>query len=477
MRRHRVVIVLAGAAVLCAAPAAVSAARAARVAGWHMAIEVPGLGSLNAGGDAGLTSLSCGLAGNCAAAGFYSDGSGHRQAFVVNEQDGKWGTAIEVPGSESLNAGGLAIVTSVSCASSDNCAAGGFYTDGAGREQAFALSERNGRWGTAKQVRGTRKLNKGGRAWLVSVSCAAAADCAAGGFYTDSSGHAQVFVLSEKNGRWGKARQVAGLGALNKGGDAGLGEVSCAAADTCAAAGAYRDGSAHLQGFVVSRTKGTWGRAIEVPGLAALNAGMDAAVLSVSCASPGNCAAAGTYRDSSAQPQAFVVSERDGTWRSAIEVPGLATLNVGGNASVISVSCVSVGNCAAGGYYTDRSGDAQAFAAIERNGRWRKARQVPGSGALNKGNAELTSVSCASAGNCVAGGLYTDGMQHFQAFVVSQTNGIWGTAIEVPGSATLNQGGFATVSSVSCRSGRDCAAAGTYRDSSGRFEAYVVSHT
>src|SRR5215469_6011765 len=146
MRRHRVVIVLAGAAVLCAAPAAVSAAPAARVAGWHMAIEVPGLGSLNAGGDAGLTSLSCGLAGNCAAAGFYSDGSGHRQAFVVNEQDGKWGTAIEVPGSESLNAGGLAIVTSVSCASSDNCAAGGFYTDGAGREQAFVLSERNGRW-------------------------------------------------------------------------------------------------------------------------------------------------------------------------------------------------------------------------------------------------------------------------------------------------------------------------------------------
>src|SRR5215472_3014175 len=161
MRRHRVVIVLAGAAVLCAAPAAVSAARAARVAGWHMAIEVPGSGS--------------------------------------------------------LNAGGLAIVTSVSCASSDNCAAGGFYTDGAGREQAFVLSERTGRWGAAKQVRGTRKLNKGGRAWLVSVSCAAAGDCAAGGFYTDSSGHAQVFVLSEKNGRWGKARQVAGLGALNKG--------------------------------------------------------------------------------------------------------------------------------------------------------------------------------------------------------------------------------------------------------------------
>ena len=49
-------------------------------------------------------------------------------------------------------------------------------------------------------------------------------------------------------------------------------------------------------------------------------------------------------------------------------------------------------------------------------------------------------MSCASAGNCSAGGYYTDGAGHEQAFVVSEVNGTWGTAIEVPGTAALNAG-------------------------------------
>jgi hypothetical protein len=49
------------------------------------AIEVPGLGALNAGGDAIVNSVSCAAAGNCAAGGSYKDGSGHIQAFVVSQ--------------------------------------------------------------------------------------------------------------------------------------------------------------------------------------------------------------------------------------------------------------------------------------------------------------------------------------------------------------------------------------------------------
>jgi hypothetical protein len=41
---------------------------------------------------------------------------------------------------------------------------------------------------------------------------------------------------------------------------------------------------------------GSWGTAIEVPGLAALNKGQRGAVSSVSCAPPGNCVAGGDYR-------------------------------------------------------------------------------------------------------------------------------------------------------------------------------------
>ena len=96
---------------------------------------------------------------------------------------------------------------------------------------------------------------------------------------------------------------------------------------------------------------GSWGRAMEMPGLAALSTGSDAAVNSVSCASAGNCAAGGYYsydRATDAE-QGFVAVERHGRWGRAIKVPGLATLNKGGYSRVFSVSCASAGNCAAGG--------------------------------------------------------------------------------------------------------------------------------
>lgn len=43
----------------------------------------------------------------------------------------------------------------------------------------------------------------------------------------------------------------------------------------------------------------------------------------------------------------IVVSEVNGTWRKAMQVPGLAELNAGGFAEITSVSCVSAGNCGA----------------------------------------------------------------------------------------------------------------------------------
>src|SRR6266487_989848 len=87
-----------------------------------------------------------------------------------------------------------------------------------------------------------------------------------------------------------------------------------------------------------------------------------------------------------------------GSWRRAIEVPGLAALNKGRNARVTSVSCGAAGNCTVGGYYTNRHHHSQGFVAVERRGRWGKAIEVPGLGGLNKGgHALVLSVSCASA--------------------------------------------------------------------------------
>src|SRR5690242_12399718 len=91
---------------------------------------------------------------------------------------------------------------------------------------------------------------------------------------------------------------------------------------------------------------------------------------------------------------------------------------------------------------------AGVAAAPGSNG-WGTARGVPGTAALNQGGvAEADSVSCASAGNCSAGGSYRDSSGNSQAFVVNRVNGSWHKAIEVPGIAALNQGGIAEIRSV-----------------------------
>jgi hypothetical protein len=108
---------------------------------WHTAAQVPGTAALNRGKDAYVTSVSCRSAGNCSAGGTYTDGSKHMQAFVASEVRGSWRTAIEVPGTASLNKGGTASVTSLSCPSADSCSVGGVYTDRAKHMQAFVLSK------------------------------------------------------------------------------------------------------------------------------------------------------------------------------------------------------------------------------------------------------------------------------------------------------------------------------------------------
>jgi hypothetical protein len=56
--------------------------------------------------------------------------------------------------------------------------------------------------------------------------------------------------------------------------------------------------------------------------------------------------------------------------------------------------------------------------AAGSGGAWGKAQEVPGVAAL--GPSVIISVSCASAGNCSAGGSYEDGTRVSRAFVVSQ---------------------------------------------------------
>jgi hypothetical protein len=433
----------------------------------------------------GISALSCAAAGDCSAAGFYGYDDQGSTAYLVDETGGSWGNLLVIPGTASYWSTG---VNSLSCASPGNCSAGGAvstYTsyNSPPFTQAFVVNETDGTWGTAEIVPGTSALNVGDSANVSSISCTAVGDCAAGGSYDTAPWDAhtgadyEAFVADETNGVWGAAHSVPRpSGAANT----VVNSVSCASPGNCAAAGSdYTHATENNapptlgQAFVLDQTGGVWGSAREVPGTAGLNIGDDASAESVSCTAVGDCTLGGYYDigkpdSATLDLQAFVADETGGTWGAAREVPGTAALNAGGNAQATSVSCASPGNCAVGGTYTGSSHVGRAFIVNQTNGTWGKAEEVPGTApAVAKDDSQVTSVSCASAGNCSAAG-YEDGAPNSYsydagtAFVVDETGGVWGAARQIPGMAALNSGGPSAVASVSCVSAADCAVGGAY---------------
>jgi hypothetical protein len=329
------------------ASASVHAAAAARIR-WDRVEPVPGLAALNKGYNAAVNALSCWAQSYCAAAGFYTDKHHHSQAWVALELKGRWAGAVQVPGTAALNGGGSAQVGYVSCAMF-GCVAVGTYTTSRKNTRWFTASERAGRWGKAAPVP-IPALHDAG---INTVWCAPGGLCAAGGGFTDPSGAGQAWVMTETSGRWHGAEEVPGNATLNiPGGGAATDAVSCSSPGNCAAGGTYTFSSTSSEGFgsatsafVVSEADGVWGTAEEVPGVSGMNSGDDAWTSLIACPSASDCTAAGyaiANQNTCSYPcqQTFAVSEDDGVWGAAVDT------GLGDNSAL---ACVSAGNCALGG--------------------------------------------------------------------------------------------------------------------------------
>jgi hypothetical protein len=231
----------------------------------------------------------------------------------------------------------------------------------------------------------------------------------------------------------------------------------------------------------MSEANGTWGRAIEIPGTAALNTGLESAVNAIACSSLGNCSAGGFYWTSNQFQGAFVVDQVKGTWHRAIELPGTSRLD--GN-WISAISCPSDGNCGAGGvdgYEDTERPFGSTFVINEVRGTWHRFRPIPGTSRLNVGDdAALTSISCPTAWKCGAGGYYTPGnaeaFPYWDAFVVSEVGGTWARAVIVPGTKAENTRVEASITAISCAlPGLWCTAAGYLVNNKTGFHYFVVS--
>ena len=88
----------------------------------------------------------------------------------------------------------------------------------------------------------------------------------------------------------------------------------------------------------------------------------------------------------------------------------------------------------------------------------------------------FTSVSCASAGNCVAAGRFRNLAGGFEAFTMSMVAGVWGQATPaVFADGVQNATPDTYFDTVSCASAGNCVAAGGFRNLAGGFEAFTMT--
>ncbi len=400
-------------------------------------LTLPANASTTAGHqNANMDSVVCPSAGNCVATGFYSDTTGSSPAMVVTQSaGGAWkASELTLPANANTTAGHQsAELNSVACASAGNCAAAGTYTDTTGGDQALvATQSAGGAWQASELTLPANASTTAGaqRAFLNLVGCASAGNCAAAGQYKDTTGSTQALIATQSaGGAWQASELTLPANANTTAGhqDAVLNSVVCPSAGHCAAAGNYIDTGSRRQAMVATQSAGGAWQASELtlPANANTTAGVQSAFLrSVVCPSAGTCTAAGLYRDTTGSTQAMVATQSaGGGWQaSELTLPANANTTAGHqDAELNSVACASAGNCAAAGFYEDTTGSERALVATQSaGGAWQASELTQPGNAITAGNqVDLNSVVCPSAGYCTVAGYYRDTTGSLQALVVS----------------------------------------------------------
>jgi PASTA domain-containing protein/List-Bact-rpt repeat protein len=316
----------------------------------------------------------------------------------------------------------------------------------------------------------------------VRVVCPSAGNCSAVGTYVDTSGNRQMVLLTETAGAWSPGVQaVLPANAATTQNVFEIDAMSCPSAGNCSAVGTYTDTSGSWQGLLLSETDGTWWPAIEAPLPANAWSHQMVALLDISCASAGNCTAVGAYYANDAGGlNGLLLTETAGTWATGVEatLPAHA-VRLDPPVGLTSVSCASAGNCSAVGSYMDSSGNSEGLLLTETAGSWGPGLEVqPPGTASAPANAYLYDVSCPSTGNCSAIGSYTDGSGNQEGLLVTETAGTWSPGMEaiLPTNAATTQQRV-SVSPPSCASAGECGTVGSYVDSSGNSEGLLLSET
>ena len=440
-----------------------------------------------------FNSVSCASPGNCTAVGQFLNSAGGYEAFTMSLANGVWDFARPAQ----FNAGAQStepedMLKSVSCASPGNCTAAGEFMNSSGRKEAFTYTSINGVWGNAEPAEFSDGVqSNSGNANFISVSCPTPGNCTALGDFSNTEGGREAFTATSVNQTstapeegWGQAQPAEFPNGLFGFSEISVSSISCASPGNCTVVGSVR----HIipafgyHAYTMTSTNGVWAPAqlARFPNGVA-HASPSASFTSVSCASPGNCTAVGSFRNSEGLYEGFTMTSTNGVWalaRQAVFPPGAQ--HIYSTANFLSVSCASPGNCTAVGQFRNSDDGYEAFTMTSTNGVWALARpaEFPAGVQAENPEARFNSVSCASPGNCTAVGQFRNFDNSREAFTMASTNGVWALARPAvfPDGVQPNSP-IAQLNSVSCPTAGNCTAVGWFNNMSDWGEAFTMTST
>lgn len=210
---------------------------------WGQAVTISASGISTMTDDFIIDSMSCYSPGNCAVGGGYNyepadSETEFIQPFVISEIGGKWGPAMEVPGLTRPSPPGNGWIDSLSCVSSGACTASGTYPTSKA-SHAFVVTATAGNWSNAVTIARSAAIDGGRPAEAASVSCSSTGDCVAGGYYVLAHSGWHPFLVTETSGHWGQAQPVPGAAKLSPSDADHITAISCPSDDHCTAVGSY----------------------------------------------------------------------------------------------------------------------------------------------------------------------------------------------------------------------------------------------
>jgi hypothetical protein len=335
---------------------------------WHRQATPSPAGASD---SSGLVGLSCASARACTAAGFGTGTTGNSTTLTERWDGTRWRIQ-----PSPVPAGAVsATLNGVSCSAPRTCTAVGEYFSAGQRDLALAERWSGGRWRLQPFPRPPATA-RGSE--LSGVSCPAAGNCFATGWYFTRSGTAS-FTAAWNGTRW-QVRLVPGPA---RGGH--LIGVSCSTPASCVAVGD--------RGTVA--WNGTNWRYVAM----AAPAGAEGLALNgVSCTSPSACVAVGSYFSAAGGPLTLAETWNGTAWRFRPSPNPVAE----GRNQLNTVSCTAPSACTAVG--VDAASDFAppgAFAETWDGTRWRLQPVPAPAGAVLT---ELFGVSCLVPGSCTAVG-------------------------------------------------------------------------